>query len=52
MPLVKLLRVLDRSQQKPMIGKVYDRMFLIGERHRRVEATVLVKNMGEKQQER
>lgn len=34
-----------------MIGQVYDRMFFIGELHQRMEATVLVKDMGEKHQE-
>ena len=47
MPLIKLLRMLDSN--KPVIGKVYDRMFLIGERLKKMEATVpWAKAMGEK----
>jgi hypothetical protein len=38
MPLIKLLRMLDSN--KPVIGKVYDRMYLVGERLRKLEASV------------
>ena len=47
MPLIKLLRMMDSN--KPVIGKVYDRMFLVGERLKSMEATVSwAKAMGEK----
>ena len=35
MPLIKLLRAMDGN--KPMIGKIYDRMFTIGERIKSLE---------------
>ena len=38
MPIIKLLRMLDSN--KPVIGKVYHRMFLLGERLKKMEATV------------
>lgn len=38
MPIIMLLRMLDSN--KPVIGKVYDRMFLLGERLKKLEATV------------
>ena len=51
MPLIKLLRMLDSN--KPVIGKVYDRMFLVGERLRKMEATVSwAKEMGQKHADR
>ena len=47
MPIIKLLRMLDSN--KPVIGKVYDRMFLVGERLRQMEAAApWAKAMGEK----
>ena len=47
MPLIKLLRMLDSN--KPVIGKVYDRMFLVGERLRTMESSVSwATEMGEK----
>lgn len=47
MPIIKLLRLLDSN--KPVIGKVYDRMFLVGQRLQKLEGKVpWATAMGEK----
>lgn len=38
MPIIKLLRLMDSN--KPVIGKVYDRMFQVGQRLQSMQATV------------